>query len=182
MAEIGVWEGAFSAEILEVVRPVRLHLIDPWEYQPDFPNTAFGKKRNADRLDRMHDAVRARFAQDTRVVIHRARSEVALAAIPDQTLDCIYIDGNHNEPAISTDLALALRKVRPGGVISGGDYYWNKAEGAPVRTAVDRMVAELGAGCDFARMGQQYVIRLKGLAVQTTGGSPFLSAKKKSGG
>lgn len=33
-AEIGVWKGNLSAILLEQLRPKRLHLIDPWQYQP----------------------------------------------------------------------------------------------------------------------------------------------------
>lgn len=33
-AEIGVYKGEFSARILKVARPRRLHLIDPWHFEP----------------------------------------------------------------------------------------------------------------------------------------------------
>ncbi len=159
-AEIGVWEGKFTDEILEVTQPEVLHLIDPWEYMPEFSNTGFGRKRNADRMGEMYEMVRAKFADEPRVRIHRATSEAALGALPDGSLDWVYIDGNHNEPFVSHDLALARRKVRDGGVIAGDDYFWNKDKGAPVKTAVDAAVADLGDACSFERIGQQYIIRL----------------------
>ena len=34
-AEIGVHEGDFSAALLQVAQPKRLHLIDPWQHEPD---------------------------------------------------------------------------------------------------------------------------------------------------
>lgn len=160
-AEIGVWEGKFSTEILAITDPEELHLIDPWEYMPEFSNTGFGRKRNAERMGDMHDLVQDKFKDDPRVVIHRATSDQALGAMPDGALDWVYIDGNHNEPFIGNDLRLALKKVRKGGVIAGDDYYWNKDEGAPVKTAVDALVAELGDAARFERKGQQYMIRLK---------------------
>ena len=161
-AEIGVWEGRFSDDILEVTEPEMLHLIDPWEYMPEYSNTGFGRKRNAERMPEMYTQVCEKFENEPRVKIHRATSEEALGALEDGSLDWVYIDGNHNEPFISNDLKLAQKKVKAGGVIAGDDYYWNKDEGAPVKSAVDTMVAELGDGCRFDRIGQQYLIFLNG--------------------
>ena len=108
----------------------------------------------------MYDIVSEKFKDDKRVSIHRGTSEDMLSRMDDHSLDWIYIDGNHNEPFISIDLKLALRKVKPGGVIAGDDYYWNKDKGAPIKMAVNAIVAELGEKCSFQLMGQQYVITL----------------------
>ena len=35
-AEVGVWKGEFSKQILKRTSPRMLHLIDPWMFQPDF--------------------------------------------------------------------------------------------------------------------------------------------------
>ena len=32
-AEIGVWQGVFSRMLLEVAKPTRLFLVDPWRWQ-----------------------------------------------------------------------------------------------------------------------------------------------------
>src|SRR5947207_2237506 len=34
-AEVGVWKGDFAAEMLHIVRPSRLYLVDPWEVMVD---------------------------------------------------------------------------------------------------------------------------------------------------
>lgn len=159
-AEVGVWEGRFSEVILEVCTPRTLHLIDPWEYDPRFNNTGFGRRRNAERMPQMFDLVSAKFAGDDRVVLHRATSGEALTEFEDGGLDWIYIDGNHNEPFIGMDLAMAQKKVRPGGVIAGDDYHWSDGEGTPVKDAVGKTMAKLGDAATLEVMGQQYVIRL----------------------
>lgn len=160
-AEIGVWEGRFSEEILATTEPTELHLIDPWEYMPEFSNTGFGRKRNADRMGAMYEQVKEKFKDDKRVVVHRATSEDALKNMGDGELDWVYIDGNHNEPFISNDLNLALQKVKPNGLIAGDDYYWGKDNGAPIKHAVNKLVEDLGDKATFERRGQQYIIRLK---------------------
>ena len=167
-AEIGVWQGRFSAVLLEVCRPRLLHLIDPWRYDPRFPGAAFGRARNAGRMDAMHDDVAARFAGDPRVRIHRAASEVALTAMADAVLDWAYVDGNHHAPYVGRDLVLCLRKVREGGVIAGDDYSWSDGRGQPVRDAVDALVDRGGLSLEL--IGQQYILRREAPGVSIPAG------------
>jgi len=159
-AEIGVWEGGFSERLLAVTRPTALHLIDPWEYQPDYTNTAFGKSRNAQRMGDKYQLVQDKYRDDSRVVLHRSYSHDALAGFEDNSLDWVYIDGNHNFDVVSGDLALSRAKVRSGGVIAGDDLLWKPDEGRPVRRAVRAFRRSLGEGAEFFRFGQQYLIRL----------------------
>jgi Methyltransferase domain len=160
-AEIGVWEGKFSERIIEVTQPKELHLIDPWLYQPEFNNTGFGRKKNESRMDEMFHEVAAKFASNSGVKLHRAMSKPALDGFPDGYFDWVYIDGNHNEPFVGEDLALCRRKVKPGGIIAGDDFNWQAEQsGAPVRRAVEALVAELGPKAKFTLMGNQYMIVL----------------------
>lgn len=162
VAEIGVWEGRFSKRILEICAPRELHLIDPWLYMPEFSNTGFGKKKNADLMEQRYHTVVADFAEDARVKVHRATSEAALSKMPDGSLDWVYIDGNHNEPFVGQDLALSLLKVKPDGIIAGDDLNWMADElGAPVRRAVEALVAGLGDKASLRVMANQYIITLK---------------------
>jgi hypothetical protein len=161
-AEIGVWEGKFSARILEICQPATLHLIDPWAYMPEFGNTGFGRKKNEHLMDEKFREVQAAFAGDARVVIHRATSDVALAALPDASLDWVYVDGNHNEPFIGNDIALCLQKVKPDGIIAGDDFNWQAdTSGAPVKRAVEAVVAALGDAASLKLMANQWIIRLR---------------------
>ena len=161
-AEIGVWEGNFSRRILEICAPRELHLIDPWLYMPEFSNTGFGKKKNEHLMEQRYHKVVADFAGDPRVKVHRATSEEALSKLPDGSLDWVYIDGNHNEPFVGQDLALCLQKVKPDGIIAGDDYNWMSDElGAPVRRAVQAVMAELGDRASLRLMANQYIITLR---------------------
>lgn len=161
-AEIGVWEGAFSSRILEICAPAELHLIDPWLYQPEFSDTGFGRKKNETLMDEKYRMVLDKFRDCPQVKVHRGMSDDMLAALPDASLDWIYIDGNHNEPFINRDLALALQKVKPNGIISGDDYNWNGEKlGAPVKRAVEAMMAELGDTAELTVMANQYFVQLR---------------------
>lgn len=162
VAEIGVWEGDFSQRILDICQPKELHLIDPWLYMPEFGNTGFGKKKNEHLMEARYHKVVERFSGNPRVKVHRALSDVALSAFPDESLDWVYIDGNHNDPIVGNDLALSLRKVKPNGIISGDDFNWmSDAQAAPVKRAVEAMVADLGDKASLRLMANQYVVTLK---------------------
>ncbi|OJY27926.1 MAG: hypothetical protein BGP11_10920 [Rhodobacterales bacterium 65-51] len=161
VAEIGVWEGAFSKRIMEICDPAELHLIDPWLYQPEFGNTGFGRKKNENLMEQKYQDVCDMFKDDARVKIHREMSDAALASLPDASLDWVYIDGNHNEPFIGQDIALCLKKVKHDGIIAGDDFNWmSDAQGAPVKRAVEAMVEELGDQAELKLMANQWIVKL----------------------
>ena len=161
VAEIGVWEGFFSGRIMEICAPATLHLIDPWLYMPEFANTGFGRKKNEHLMEqKWHDVV-VRFKDQPQVQVHRGLSEVVLGGMPDGCLDWVYIDANHNEPFIGNDLALCLAKVKHDGIIAGDDFNWQSDQsGAPVKHAVEQMLAELGDQASLTLMANQYIIKL----------------------
>jgi precorrin-6B methylase 2 len=48
----------------------------------------------------------------------------AAAQFPDQSLDLIFIDGNHQYDAVLQDLHAWYPKLRSGGLLAGDDYAW----------------------------------------------------------
>ncbi|MEO1490963.1 MAG: class I SAM-dependent methyltransferase [Pseudomonadota bacterium] len=143
-AEIGVWQGDLSAEILRRARPGLLHLIDPWQARDDVSHREawYSADRGID-VDGVYAAVCTRFAEqiaDGSVVIHRAPSTEALAAMKDNSLDWIYIDGDHSFDAVSADLDSAYRVVKPGGLICADDYRLGKWWGDGVVSAVNAFI------------------------------------------
>lgn len=46
----------------------------------------------------------------------------AAPQIPDESLDFVYLDGDHTLRGIMFDLHLFSKKVRPGGMVCGDDY------------------------------------------------------------
>jgi len=147
-AEIGVHVGDFSEVILDVVRPRTLHLIDPWRHEPggDYAEALYGGRAQEGQaeMDRRHARVLTRFAPEIRrgaVVVHRGPSAEALAGFADGSLDWVYIDGNHRYEFVAADLAMALAKTQPGGLVAGDDYGDEGWWGGGVSRAVDEVVA-----------------------------------------
>jgi hypothetical protein len=125
-AEIGVWQGDFSAELIHALNPRRLHLIDPWVMRDDGIHRAawYGSDNRPD-MEAIYAGVMRRFEAEREkgtVVIHRETSKEALQKLPDESLDFIYIDGDHEFSAVREDCFLGYDKVRPGGLLCGDDY------------------------------------------------------------
>jgi hypothetical protein len=109
-AEIGVLRGDFSEQILQVVEPKQLHLIDPW-HEPEH--------------DILHAEVSDKFKSQVetgQVVIHRARSQDIYDRFADSLFDWIYVDGRHSYNGVKADLDLYYPKVKMYGFITGDDY------------------------------------------------------------
>jgi hypothetical protein len=138
-AEIGVWEGRFSAAILKRGNPKELHLIDPWVHQ-DYENRYYSIEQ--EEMDQKYNDVKQRFSNDDRVKIHRKFSTDV--SFPEQYFDWVYIDGDHTYEMVLKDLMFYYPLIKKGGWLCGDDYGWGAdrpdANGGP-KPAVDEFVA-----------------------------------------
>ena len=111
VAELGVDHGDFSARILELAQPTRLHLIDMW-----------GSERYHSGL---FEGVKQRFGSeiaDGRVQVHRKMSVDAADDFADASFDWIYIDTDHSYETTARELRRFAPKIKDGGLIAGHDY------------------------------------------------------------
>lgn len=112
-AEIGVRTGEFS-EVMCVANPgVKMFCVDPWA-----PYARVSQQRQ----DRYLRYCTKRLAAYDATLI-KATSEEAVAKFEDNSLDFVYIDGRHEFDYVILDLIKWSAKVRPGGIVSGHDYY-----------------------------------------------------------
>ena len=119
--EVGVFRGEFAECILESWFGRKLLLVDPWEHLSDYLDSS---KLSDVEMDKNYHLTTARLAKfKHRISILRMRSEVAAKGIEDLSCDFIYIDGNHSYSHVRRDLTIWYPKLRPGGVMSGHDYY-----------------------------------------------------------
>lgn len=159
-AEIGVWKGGFSEKIVSRTRPALLYLIDPWRFQSEYPDRMYGGKVAGDQaaMDAIHDDVAARLGSLSNVRIIRAFARDAAEHLSDETLDWVYIDGNHHYEYVCEDLDVFTRKVKPGGYITGDDYEWEPALDYPVKRAVTEFVAA-GRAEQILVKNSQFILR-----------------------
>jgi hypothetical protein len=128
VAEVGTLQGEFAREIIGIVQPDELHLIDH-EIHP--------RVRELEADPALH----------TRLRVHHADSVDALQSFPDQFFDWIYIDAQHNYEGVKRDIGVARQKVRSNGLLVFNDYtVWSYVEMEPygVVAAVNELCIEDG--------------------------------------
>lgn len=110
--EIGVQTGYFSRQLLDKVLPKKLHLVD------------FDLAQIDEASYRLKPAVESGL-----VVLHSGRSSEVLARMDGQSLDWIYIDGDHSYGGVLADIEQAVRVVRRDGRLLFNDYTkWSPQE------------------------------------------------------
>jgi len=109
-AEIGVAFGNYTAEIVSINKPSRLHLVDAWD---------------SERYQAGLQSIKKKFASEITagaVVIDQGYSTDVLEKFPDGYFDWVYIDTDHSYETTYKELILSSRKVKRGGQIAGHDF------------------------------------------------------------
>jgi hypothetical protein len=117
--ELGVYKGENAKYIFENYDIKKMYLIDP--YQPlDYLESFFGNKELVENNKNIAKNNLKNF--DNKCIWLEDYSENVSHLISDDSVDILYIDGNHSfEPTLS-DLRLYYPKVKKNGLIIGDDY------------------------------------------------------------
>lgn len=120
-AEIGVFDGYFSEFMCQSIPGLKLYSIDAWEVYPGYRDHKFERSmRNAEAK------ARERLEQFDVTIIKKFSMEAA-KDFEDESLDFVYIDGNHEYKFVKEDIEVWTKKVRKGGIVAGDDYYMTRA-------------------------------------------------------
>jgi len=121
VAEIGVAEGRFSADILgwPLVVP-KLYLVDRWRH---FEGQAGDASNSQEWHDKNLADVKQRIASFLdRVIILQGESTSVVNHVMDRSLALVYIDADHSYRGVMKDILAWLPKLKPGGVMAFHDY------------------------------------------------------------
>jgi len=118
--EVGVEQGLFSEVLLKANPDLKLYCVDAW-----LAYTGYRDHVSQERLDGFVENTKQRLAPYDYELI-RKYSMDAVKEFEDESLDFVYIDANHELPWVMNDLYYWGLKVKPGGIISGHDYYKSK--------------------------------------------------------
>jgi hypothetical protein len=113
--EIGVDKAEFSEKFAKV--GLELYGVDPWKYDDDYKDS-----RSQARLDKLYEHSKRVLLPYPKCKIIRKTSVEAVKDFEDESLDFVYIDGNHQLKYVIEDLVEWTKKVKKGGVVSGHDY------------------------------------------------------------
>lgn len=118
IAEIGSFEGVSTMLFSQMVDTV--YSIDCYDYK--VPET--GRIPSHDQL--FVDAEKvfiARTKDIPNIIKIRKTSVEAAKDFPDKSLDAVYIDAEHDEDSVRSDIQTWRPKIKFGGILSGHDYY-----------------------------------------------------------
>lgn len=113
MAEIGVWRGYFSIEMLNAANLKKLYLVDSWE--------PIDEEHNETALVECLQNLQGHKAGG-RYEIIKKRSVNGAREFDNKSLDAVYIDASHDYQDVLDDLRAWSRVVKDGGYIFGHDY------------------------------------------------------------
>ena len=121
VAELGVYRGDFAKEILEKSPSIEQYtMIDPWRNLSEWNKPA---NKDNDTFEGFYQETMQKtdFAKEKRIVLRGKTTEV-IGDITNQSLDFIYIDGDHTLKGITIDLINLWPKVKENGFIVGDDF------------------------------------------------------------
>lgn len=116
--EIGVFKGQFSKQLLDNWGGT-LYMVDPWRPLGDEYIDASNHKNHTDAYERAMESIRG---LEDRAFMLRGLGELIVDIFEDESLDFVYIDGNHAYDYVKQDLEKWWPKVKPGGLVMGHDY------------------------------------------------------------
>jgi hypothetical protein len=115
--EIGVFKGQFSKHLLDNWEGT-LYMVDPWRELDDYIDSSNHKNHPSAYLEVMQSIK----GYENRAFMIRALSNQVLDLFEDESLDFIYIDGNHTYNSVKEDMELWFPKLKKGGLFAGHDY------------------------------------------------------------
>jgi hypothetical protein len=124
VAEIGVFKGDFSNEILQICHPTELVLFDLWPDGLVDSGDADGNNPQVCQGADLEKAVRLRFGRSSQVHIFKGCSS-RIREFPANYFDAIYVDGDHTHKGVMRDLVNSWRCLKHGGWLMGHDYESN---------------------------------------------------------
>ena len=113
-AEIGVRRGQFSEVLLKANPDLIFHCVDPWAPYP-------GRRYTKEIQDGIYKQARKRL-EGYNVNFIREKSLDAVKKFTPNSLDFVFIDGDHRFASVVQDICQWEKVVRPGGIISVHDY------------------------------------------------------------
>ena len=133
-AEIGVQSAASSKLILEEL-VWKLYCIDPWKRTEGY--TEFCGDGDFAAWKAMAMKILHPYEDAEKAVIMEMGSLAAAVKIPDNSLDFVFLDGNHSYEFVIADCVVWWNKIKEGGFLSGHDYTFNKPPTHDVKRALD---------------------------------------------
>ncbi len=115
--EVGTERGEYAEILLRKNPETKLYCVDPWANSEDY------FERRAPSLNERKYRQTKEKLKNFNCEIIRDFSMNAVKKFENNSLDYVYIDGNHSFASVVNDIYEWNKKIKSGGIISGHDYY-----------------------------------------------------------
>ena len=137
-AEVGVWKGELTADLLRFFPEVQIMMVDSWE---PFDSSAMHSKDNNTKAmsEAQEAAIQNTLFADKRRAITNYPSVRAARFQEDGSMDFVFIDADHYYESVQADLEAWWPKVQDFGIMAGHDYngMGDRRKGWGIKRAVD---------------------------------------------
>jgi hypothetical protein len=126
-AELGVWKGQMSMELLKQHKDLFLYLVDRWQVPPEgdsyYQGSRVMARSSQEDFDRcFHLACQSVIPYSDRCKILKMTTIEASEYIDDNSLDFIFVDSDHSYIGVTNDLTYWTPKLKKGAILSGHDF------------------------------------------------------------
>lgn len=118
MAEIGCYTGDSTYQFAKRFKFV--NCIDPWKNHYDDEHDDSSYKYDMTIIESQFDDYLKEF--ENKIKKYKMTSIEASQLFDNNSLDLVYIDGNHQKEFVKEDISLWMPKVKKGGWLAGHDY------------------------------------------------------------
>lgn len=118
MVEVGIADGVYSQAACELNPQLKIYGVDPYHPYSDYHDYV----RPVSFATMKMNAYKAIKPYLDRYEMMEMTSMEAVKRFSDNSIDFVYIDGNHKDPWISDDIREWTKKVKPRGIVAGHDY------------------------------------------------------------
>ncbi len=128
--EVGVCRGENIVYFLENCSNIKtIHCIDPYLEYNDWNGVI-----TQQQMDEFYEITMKNFKNHfDRIVLHKDTAKNCVSLFEDQSLDYIFIDGDHSYTGVLTDMRNYYSKVKNGGIFSGHDINLNEVRHAIIQ-------------------------------------------------
>lgn len=135
--EVGTDRGGYAKDICKRFPEVKLYTIDPW-----VAYTEGDEVKSQAEVDRLYRIAQRTLEPYKNCQIIRKTSMEAVKDFKDNSLDFVFIDGNHEYEYVLEDIREWTKKVKIGGIVAGHDYVEDSGRKYGVIQAVNQYIEE----------------------------------------
>jgi len=122
--EIGLGKGMTVSYLLKNIKDPEFRMwgVDPFTTYPELRTNNAASARFIRTMHRNEGLVEAAVDGDTRFTLIKKMSDDAALDFGNESIDVVFIDGNHSYDYVLSDMEKWTPLVKKGGIVSGHDY------------------------------------------------------------